>query len=51
MLKEAKNTSKFFKFVGNAHNPENAEASNGGSGKSIYQALSEEEYESVCIPT
>ncbi|XVF56667.1 hypothetical protein PTKIN_Ptkin06aG0138700 [Pterospermum kingtungense] len=43
VLKEAKNTSKFFKCIGSIHNIENGEASIGG--RSAYQALSEEEYE------
>ncbi|GMJ11322.1 yeast YAK1-related gene 1 [Hibiscus trionum] len=41
VLKEAKNTSKFFKCVGNIHNIENGEV----GGRSAYQALTEEEYE------
>ncbi|KAK4792154.1 hypothetical protein SAY86_022589 [Trapa natans] len=45
VLKEAKNTSKFFKCVGSAHNSGIAEASDGASVKSIYEVLSEEEYE------
>ncbi|XVF42801.1 hypothetical protein PTKIN_Ptkin01aG0394300 [Pterospermum kingtungense] len=43
VLKEAKNTSKFFKCIGSIHNIENVEASIGG--RSAYQALTEEEYE------
>lgn len=50
MLKEAKNTSKFFKCVGSAHNSDNSEASDGPSVKSIYEALSEGEYEAVRVP-
>ncbi|KAF9626746.1 hypothetical protein IFM89_038964 [Coptis chinensis] len=42
VLKDAKNTSKFFKRVGSTHCFENNEASTGGSS---YQALTEEEYE------
>ncbi|GMI85441.1 yeast YAK1-related gene 1 [Hibiscus trionum] len=41
VLKEAKNTSKFFKCVGSIHNIENVEV----GGRSAYQALTEEEYE------
>ncbi|KAK8542864.1 hypothetical protein V6N12_015442 [Hibiscus sabdariffa] len=40
VLKEAKNTSKFFKCVGNIHSIENEVG-----GRSAYQALTEEEYE------
>lgn len=47
ILKEARNTSKFFKCIGNIHNLENGEASVGR--KSVYQALSEEEYEAVSL--
>lgn len=45
MLKDAKNTSKFFKFVGSI----NQEECGPGpmSRSSVYQALTEEEYESV----
>ncbi|TYH45480.1 hypothetical protein ES332_D11G268000v1 [Gossypium tomentosum] len=43
LLKEAKNTSKFFKCIGSIHNMENGEISSGG--RSAYQALTEEEYE------
>ncbi|KAM7273808.1 hypothetical protein ACFE04_028472 [Oxalis oulophora] len=43
VLKEAKNTSKFFKCVGSIHNFENSEVSVGG--RSAYQALTVEEYE------
>ncbi|XVE81529.1 hypothetical protein DITRI_Ditri15bG0071800 [Diplodiscus trichospermus] len=43
VLKEAKNTSKFFKCVGSIHNIEDGEVSVGG--RSAYQALTEEEYE------
>ncbi|KAK8690067.1 hypothetical protein V6N13_088770 [Hibiscus sabdariffa] len=43
VLKEAKNTSKFFKCIGSIHNIENGEISDGG--RSAYQALTEEEYE------
>ncbi|KAI3705940.1 hypothetical protein L1987_76189 [Smallanthus sonchifolius] len=43
VLKEAKNTSKFFKCVGSANHEDGSQASS--SGRSIYQALSEEEYE------
>lgn len=47
VLKEAKNTSKFFKCIGSVHNIENGEVSVGG--RSAYQALSEEEYEAVSV--
>ncbi|KAJ0640900.1 putative protein kinase CMGC-DYRK-YAK family [Helianthus annuus] len=43
VLKEAKNTSKFFKCVGTVNHEDGSQASS--SGRSIYQALSEEEYE------
>ncbi|XP_043816000.1 dual specificity protein kinase YAK1 homolog isoform X2 [Manihot esculenta] len=43
LLKEAKNTSKFFKCIGSVHNVDNGEASFGS--RSAYQALSVEEYE------
>ncbi|KAF8380839.1 hypothetical protein HHK36_028334 [Tetracentron sinense] len=43
VLKEAKNTSKFFKRVGSVHHVGNSEASMGA--RSAYQALTEEEYE------
>ncbi|XWS64989.1 hypothetical protein CRYUN_Cryun05aG0052400 [Craigia yunnanensis] len=43
VLKEAKNTSKFFKCIGSIHNIDNGEVSIGG--RSAYQALTEEEYE------
>ncbi|XWS57991.1 hypothetical protein CRYUN_Cryun09bG0220800 [Craigia yunnanensis] len=43
VLKEAKNTSKFFKCIGSIHNMENGEVSI--VGRSAYQALTEEEYE------
>ncbi|PIA57423.1 hypothetical protein AQUCO_00600268v1 [Aquilegia coerulea] len=42
VLKDSKNTSKFFKRVGSVHCFENKDASIGGSS---YQALNEEEYE------
>ncbi|KAK5813798.1 hypothetical protein PVK06_029249 [Gossypium arboreum] len=41
VLKEAKNTSKFFKCVGRIHNIGNSEV----CGRSAYQVLTEEEYE------
>ncbi|PON77601.1 Serine/threonine protein kinase [Parasponia andersonii] len=44
LLKEAKNTSKFFKCIGSIHSIENGEVS--ASSRSAYQALTEEEYES-----
>ena len=49
LLKKAKSTSKFFKFVGTVDHIEAGHVSMGP--KSSYQALSEEEYEavSVCI--
>ncbi|XP_022718649.1 dual specificity protein kinase YAK1-like isoform X3 [Durio zibethinus] len=43
VLKEAKNTSKFFKCIGSIHNIESGEVSIGS--RSAYQALTEEEYE------
>ncbi|GKV07459.1 hypothetical protein SLEP1_g19236 [Rubroshorea leprosula] len=43
ILKEAKNTSKFFKCVGSVQNIENGDFSVGG--RNSYQALTEEEYE------
>lgn len=43
LLKEAKNTSKFFKCIGSVHNIENGEDS--ASKRSAYQALTEQEYE------
>ncbi|XP_048325580.2 dual specificity protein kinase YAK1 homolog isoform X1 [Ziziphus jujuba] len=43
VLKEAKNTSKFFKCIASIHDVENREVSAGS--KSAYQALTEEEYE------
>lgn len=43
VLKEAKNTSKFFKCIGSVHNIETGEVSMGG--RSAYQALTEIEYE------
>ncbi|XP_022742355.1 uncharacterized protein LOC111293724 isoform X3 [Durio zibethinus] len=42
VLKEAKNTTKFFKCIGSIHNIENGEVYIGG--RSAYQALTEEEY-------
>lgn len=42
LLREAKNTSKFFKCIGSVHNVENSEVSMGI--RSAYQALTEEEY-------
>lgn len=48
ILKEAKNTSKFFKCIRSFHHVENAEVSMGG--RSAYQALTEEEYEAVSVP-
>lgn len=44
VLKEAKTTCKFFKFVGNVNHEEPM------SRRSAYQALTEEEYEAVCVP-
>lgn len=43
VLKEAKNTSKFFKCIGSFHHVENGDVSMGG--RSAYLALSEEDYE------
>lgn len=46
VLKEAKHTSKFFKFIGGFHN-ENGEIS--ASGRSTFQALKAEEFEAVSL--
>ncbi|PWA77126.1 YAK1-like protein [Artemisia annua] len=43
LLKDAKHTSKFFKCVGSVNHEESSQPSS--SGRSVYQALSEEEYE------
>ncbi|KAG5559097.1 hypothetical protein RHGRI_008870 [Rhododendron griersonianum] len=43
VLKEAKTTCKFFKFVGNVNHEEPT------SRRSVYKALTEEEYEAVCV--
>ncbi|KAK9272613.1 hypothetical protein L1049_002988 [Liquidambar formosana] len=43
VLKEAKNTSKFFKCIGSLRHVDDGEVSMGG--RSAYQALTEEEYE------
>ncbi|XP_041009722.1 dual specificity protein kinase YAK1 homolog [Juglans microcarpa x Juglans regia] len=43
VLKEAKNTSKFFKCIGSVHNIETGEVST--NGRSAYRVLTEEEYE------
>lgn len=43
VLKEAKNTTKFFKCIGNIHHVDDDEVSIGA--KSAYQTLTEEEYE------
>ncbi|KAG4166844.1 hypothetical protein ERO13_A13G158300v2 [Gossypium hirsutum] len=43
VLKEAKNTSKFFKCIGSTHDIENGEVPIGS--RSAYQELTEEEYE------
>ncbi|KAI3708265.1 hypothetical protein L2E82_37430 [Cichorium intybus] len=43
VLKEAKNTSKFFKYVGSVSHKETSQVSS--CGRSAYQALNEEEYE------
>ncbi|KAJ8762741.1 hypothetical protein K2173_012233 [Erythroxylum novogranatense] len=43
VLKEAKNTSKFFKCIRSVHNIDNGEICSGG--RNAYQALSVEEYE------
>lgn len=45
VLKEAKNTSKFFKCVGSVNSEENGQVHI--SRQSAYQALTEEEYEAV----
>lgn len=47
VLKEAKNTSKFFKCIGSVQNLENGEVST--NGRRAYQALTEEEYETVSV--
>lgn len=47
VLKEAKNTSKFFKCIGNVHRMETGELFTGG--RHAYQALTEMEYEAVSI--
>ncbi|RVW67177.1 Dual specificity protein kinase YAK1-like [Vitis vinifera] len=47
VLKEAKNTSKFFKCIGSFHHVENGDVSMGG--RSAYLALSEEDYEAVSV--
>ncbi|KAI4295237.1 hypothetical protein L6164_035304 [Bauhinia variegata] len=44
VLRDAKNTSKFFKCIGSVQNIESNEVST--NGRSAYQALTEEEYES-----
>ncbi|KAJ6360357.1 hypothetical protein OIU77_004380 [Salix suchowensis] len=44
VLKEAKNANKFFKCIGSVQNLESSEVSRGG--RSAYQALTVEEYES-----
>ncbi|XP_027345337.1 dual specificity protein kinase YAK1 homolog isoform X2 [Abrus precatorius] len=43
VLRDAKNTSKFFKCIGSLQNIENSESSK--NGRSVYQALTVEEYE------
>lgn len=45
LLKEAKNTGKFFKCIGSVHSVENGEVSLGY--RSSYKALTVEEYEIV----
>jgi len=47
VLRDAKNSSKFFKCVGSLQNVESSESSK--SGRSLYQALTVEEYESVSL--
>lgn len=49
LLKEAKSTNKFFKFVGSVDHVDAGHVST--RGKSAYQALSEEEYEAVSVCT
>lgn len=44
MLRDAKNTSKFFKCIGSLQNIANSEGSKNGNA---YQTLTEEEYEAV----
>ena len=46
-MREAKNTSKFFKCIGSVQNLETGEVST--NGRSAYQALTEEEYETVSV--
>lgn len=48
ILNEAKNTGKFFKFVGSVSHEESG--SNPTSRLSAYLALTEEEYEAVSVP-
>ncbi|KAE9614509.1 hypothetical protein Lal_00012119 [Lupinus albus] len=43
VLREAKNTSKFFKCIGSLQNIDKSESSK--NGRSVYQALTEDEYE------
>lgn len=45
VLRDAKNTSKFFKCIGSLQNIDNSESSK--NGRSVYQALTVEEYEAV----
>lgn len=47
LLKEAKNTGKFFKCIGRVHSIENGEVSL--SCRSSYKALTVEEYETVSV--
>lgn len=47
LLRDAKNSSKFFKCVGSLQNIESSE--NSKNGRSLYQALTVEEYEAVSL--
>lgn len=46
LLRDAKNTSKFFKCIGSLQSIENSESAHTAS---VYQALTGEEYEAVCF--
>lgn len=47
VLRDAKNTSKFFKCIGSLQNIESSESSK--NGRSVYQTLTVEEYEAVSL--
>jgi len=47
VLRDAKNSSKFFKCVGSLQNIESSDSSK--NGRSLYQALTVEEYETVSL--